>query len=120
MSRCSVCHHDGLYFAHHADPDGYVVLACTCPRGERWRTPQQLKAFAAHLEPAPLWYGRLEEFFTAQEIATLRPVAHEHAIRDGKEYVPVGGEGVEAAEEPPLLAVSTSRPFSLQAAKATT
>jgi hypothetical protein len=87
MSRCKVCHHDGLYFVEHADPDGYVVLACNCPRGGMWETPQQLKAFAARLEPPPLWYGRLEEFFTAQEIQALKTVEREHAIHDGKEHV---------------------------------
>lgn len=87
MSRCEICHQDGLYFVQHDDPDGYVVLACTCPRGQRWRTPQQLKAFAARLEPRPLWYGRLEEFFTEAQVKGLKPIAREHTCKDGKEFI---------------------------------
>jgi len=87
MSRCSVCHEDGLYFVAHSDPDGYVVLACTCVRGKAWRLPSQLKALAATLDPAPLWFGRLEEFFTPAEMAALQPRARAHAIVHGREQV---------------------------------
>jgi len=87
MSRCRVCHQDGLYFVEHSDPDGYVVLACTCSAGARWRTKQQLKAFAARLEPTPLWFGRLEEFFTPKELEQLKPQEREHAVVDGREVV---------------------------------
>lgn len=87
MSRCKYCHQDGLYFAEHGDPDGYVVLACNCPAGARWRTPQQLQAFASRLQPAPLWLGRLEDFFTAAELAKLRTVTRDHVMVDGKEQV---------------------------------
>lgn len=87
MSLCRVCHQDGLYFVQHEDPDGYVVLACQCPLGQRWRVKHQLRAYAARLEPAPLWVGRLEEFFTAAEIAKLRPVEREHQRVEGKERI---------------------------------
>ncbi len=94
MSRCSVCHQDGLYFAEHADPDGYVVLACQCKHGGRWRTKMQLRAFAATLDPAPLWVGRIEEFFTEAELKALKPVEREHQIADGKEIVNIKKESV--------------------------
>lgn len=89
MSRCSVCHQDGLYFAQHADPDGYVVLACNCSRGDRWRVKHQLRAFAATLDPAPIWVGRIEEFFTEAELRELVTVTREHQRKDGKECVAV-------------------------------
>jgi hypothetical protein len=89
MSRCEICRRDGLYFVEHADPDGYVVLACICPKGAEWRTKDQLRAFAASLEPSPLWFGRLEEFFTATEIATLKTVTREHAITNRREQIRV-------------------------------
>ena len=90
MSRCDICHADGLYFAQHADPDGYVVLACQCNRGGRWRVKHQLRAFAAKLEPKPIWFGRLEEFFTADEIAKLQPREREHRIDGQIEHVNLG------------------------------
>lgn len=87
MSRCDLCHRDGLYFVAHERPDGYVVLACNCPRGARWRMKHQLRAFAARLEPEPLWIGRLEEFFTEAELQKLTTVTKDHAVKDGKEQV---------------------------------
>ena len=90
MSRCDICHQDGLYFVEHSDPDGYVVLACNCVVGARWRTKHQLRALTARMDPKPVWIGRLEEFFTAAEIKTLKPIEREHAVVNGREQVPVG------------------------------
>jgi hypothetical protein len=87
MSRCEICHRDGLLFVKGLDLDGYVVLACTCPLGAQWRVPWQLRAYVNRLEPAPLWYGRLEEFFSAKEIATLQPKEKINPVRDGREQV---------------------------------
>jgi hypothetical protein len=87
MSRCSFCRGDGLYFAAHGNPDGYVVLACTCPAGARWRVKHQLKAFAARLDPPPLKIGRLEEFFTPHELQALTTVTREHTVKNGREQV---------------------------------
>jgi len=87
MSRCEICHQDGLYFAEHVDPDGYVVLACQCQLGGRWRVKHQLRAFASRLEPQPIWVGRIEEFFTEAELKTLKPVEREHQIKGSREQV---------------------------------
>jgi hypothetical protein len=87
MSRCRFCRSDGLYFAEHGDPDGYVVLACTCPAGARWRTKQQLKAYVAKLDPPPLWFGRLEEFFTAKELEKVSTVTRTHPVTNGREQI---------------------------------
>ena len=78
MSRCDLCHRDGLLFVRGTDVEGYVVLACQCPLGSRWRVKYQLRAFAAQLTPAPLWFGRLEEWFTPAEVQTLQPVEGWH------------------------------------------
>ena len=88
ISHCEICHEDGLYFVAHADPDGYVVLACMCPLGQRWRVKWQLRAFASRLVPAPIWCGRLEEFFSATEIASLRAHPRTHTVQGGREQVP--------------------------------
>ena len=89
MSRCRLCHRDGLLFIRCLDLAGYVVAVCTCPLGARWRVKWQLRAFAARLDPAPLAIGRLEEWFTDAELATFQPKETEHAIRDGRECVAV-------------------------------
>jgi hypothetical protein len=88
MSRfCSLCHQDGLVFIRDLDSGGYIVCVCTCKRGEWWTTKWQLRAFIEALEPPPITGGRLEEFFTEEEIASLRPQPREHVVVDGKERV---------------------------------
>ena len=86
MSRCEICHRDGLLFVEHADPDGYVVLACKCPLGARWETKHQLRAFCARLNPPPLWFGRIDDFFTPAELKATTAVEREHQVVDGIEH----------------------------------
>jgi len=88
MNRCEICRQTGLYFVGLDEPgDPYVVLACRCPAGQRYRTKWQLRATTAHMDPAPVWVGRLEEFFTAAELKQLRPVERTHAVVNGREQV---------------------------------
>lgn len=69
---CKLCGTDGLIFIHPEEGDGYAVAACICEHGRQWRSPWQLVAWAAQQSPAPAKVGALEEFFTAEEIATAR------------------------------------------------
>lgn len=71
MSRCNWCHRDGLVFIRYRESAGYDVAACTCLRGVQWRHAWQLRAWAALQDPKPEQIGRLEEFFTAEELQTL-------------------------------------------------
>lgn len=72
---CKWCRGDGLIFVYDRFDDGiasgYHLAACSCPKGQWWRTKHQLKAKAATLDPKPLSIGRLEEYFSAAELKTL-------------------------------------------------
>jgi hypothetical protein len=87
MSRCKTCNQDGLLFVREPVEGWYAVLACPCPCGAKWRVKWQLRAYVETLEPKPAWFGRLEDFFDAKEIATLHPTVKEHQVRHGKECV---------------------------------
>lgn len=87
-NRCNVCRRDGLLFVRDLDDGGYVVCVCSCVRGKWWKTKGQLRAYIATLEPQPEAFGRIEEFFTAAEIANMKPHEREHTLREGKECIP--------------------------------
>ena len=87
MSRCDLCQRDGVVFVRGLDVDGYIVCACTCASGQRYRVKHQLRALVGRLEPAPLWFGRIEEFFDATELATFRTWPSMHPLDAGRELV---------------------------------
>lgn len=74
MRRCRFCRGDGLVFIRYRESEGYDVASCMCDQGKWWRTPMQLRAFAATQNPKPEQYGRLEEFFTEAELRVLQTV----------------------------------------------
>lgn len=72
MSRwCSWCRGDGLVFIRYRESPGYDVAVCLCPKGEWWKKKWQLKAWVALQDPKPVQVGRLEEFYTPQELNVL-------------------------------------------------
>lgn len=50
----------------------YDVAACTCPHGQQWRVPWQLKAWAKRQLPPPVRVLRLEEIYTAKALTELQ------------------------------------------------
>lgn len=66
-------------FIRYREAEGYDLAACACTRGQWWRTKHQLRAKAATLQPTPTTIGRLEEFFSEQE---LRVLTTRHEIYD--------------------------------------
>lgn len=74
MSRCKWCRGDGLVFLRYRESPGYDVAACQCAKGEWWRQKWQLRAWASVQQPKPDQIGRLEEFFTEDELRTLTTV----------------------------------------------
>jgi hypothetical protein len=74
MSRCRWCRKSGLVFIRYPDGPGYDLAACVCAQGQWYRTPWVLRAYAATQVPPPNEIGRLEEFFTADELHTLTTV----------------------------------------------
>lgn len=71
MSRCRHCRGDGLVFLRYRESPGYDLASCVCPQGKWWRTKHQLRAKAASLKPSPVQIGRLEEFYTEDELRVL-------------------------------------------------
>lgn len=71
MNRCNWCRGDGLVFIWYRGVDRYDLAACQCDRGQWWRTKHQLRAKAATLQPSPATIGRLEEFFSENELRVL-------------------------------------------------
>lgn len=71
MSLCRHCRGDGLVFIRYTEDEGYGLAACVCDKGKWWRIKYQLRAKAASLVPNPVEYGRLEEFFTAEQLRVL-------------------------------------------------
>lgn len=71
MSLCRLCRGDGLVFIRYTADSGYGLAACTCEKGQWWRTKHQLRAKAASLSPPPVEFGRLEEFYTEAELRVL-------------------------------------------------
>lgn len=89
MNPCNYCYRDGLLFIRDLDSgNDYLVLACTCALGQKWRVKWQLRAFVANLLPPPVAFGRLEDYFTPEELATFQPWTRRH-MRDegGREVV---------------------------------
>lgn len=74
MSRCNWCRGDGLVFIRYQESPGYDVASCTCPKGLAYRVKWQLRAWASRQIEKPEQIGRLEEFFTQQELNTLTTV----------------------------------------------
>lgn len=72
MSRCNYCRQDGLVFLRYTEAEGYGVAACLCGRGKWWRQKWQLRAWADQQRVKPVEIGRLEEFFTAEELNVLK------------------------------------------------
>lgn len=85
MSRCKHCRGSGLVFIRYTTEPNYDLAACTCQAGQRWRAKFQLRAQAALLVPPPTRIGRLEEFFTEAELATL---ATRFEMHDPSQAVP--------------------------------
>lgn len=71
MSRCKHCGGVGIVLVCYHESQDYDAAACRCKAGQFYRTPWQLKAWAAMQTPPPLRIGRLEEFYTEKALADL-------------------------------------------------
>jgi hypothetical protein len=83
MSRCRLCGGKGRIVIYDAGVAGYNVAACTCPHGQDWRHKGQLRAWASLQDPQPNEIGRLEEFYTEEQIRVLKTVWHGEEAKRG-------------------------------------
>ena len=76
FDTCGICGNKGIVLICYNETQDYDAAACTCRKGQYWRMPKQLKAWAASQKPQPVRIGRLEEFYTEAAIAKLSTVMH--------------------------------------------
>ena len=72
---CPLCDGRGIVLICYRESEDYDAAACTCPKGQRWRTTDQLTAWAALQTPKPVRIGGLEDFYSAPGLEQLRTAA---------------------------------------------
>ena len=70
--RCPLCDGKGIVLLCYRESQTYDAMACTCRKGQLWRTNSQLKAWAKLQAHPPERIGGLEDFYTEAAIEELR------------------------------------------------
>lgn len=72
MSLCRLCGDKGIVLVCYVVDRAYDALSCLCKRGEYFRQPKAMRAWAAGQKPPPGQVKRIEEHYSAKDLEILR------------------------------------------------